>query len=135
MWKLYTGDHGIALVSNVGRLKQAFVDEPQTISIVNVEYRPDLETEPQFEGVEEFCRFKRSSFSHEQELRLVVLGDESVSANGGMYVAVDLAKLVDHVYVSPLAAKWIRDVVESEAKCHGLDVRVISSKLLDPAPP
>jgi len=91
MWKLYTGDHGIALVSNVGRLKQAFVDEPQTISIVNVEYRPDLETEPQFEGVEEFCRFKRSSFSHEQELRLVVLGDESVSANGGMYIAVDLA--------------------------------------------
>ena len=64
---------------------------------------------------------KRRSFEHERELRLVCRAnpymgdptDETVFPAGGDYVPVDLAQLIEAVFVAPQAPAWFADAVRS----------------------
>ena len=88
---------------------------------------------------------KRKSFEHENEVRLIwwlksldnfrlVKAEEGVPKRGifaspGRLVKVDLPRLVQQVYVSPISQGWFRDVVESVTRKYGLDCPVIQSDL------
>ena len=49
----------------------------------------------------------------------------------GLYVEVNLNKLVEKVYISPTADKWFEDLVKSVASKYMLDKSVVRSSLAD----
>jgi hypothetical protein len=95
--------------------------------------------------------FKRKSFEHEQEARLILWANgaagpderrgrapdfdvdiyysDPTTAKPGHYVPVDLNKLVSRVYVSPDSPMWIEEVVEAIVRRFGYNFPVVKSDL------
>jgi len=49
----------------------------------------------------------------------------------GLPVDVDLSILIDEIYVSPAAGKWVRNVSADLVEKYGLVVNVLRSRLAD----
>lgn len=80
---------------------------------------------------------KRISFQHERELRALI-DLEHVQAplagsevEGGMKVPVNVAQLVDKIYVSPKSSAWFVDLVRRVCKRYGLKLAPVRSSLYD----
>lgn len=153
MWKLYAqGNQGVAIRSTVGRLANSLppyegvVEEYETdyvtpkvlhVTIGSVGY---ISFEAQsVANLDVFALpfYKRKSFQHEHELRAVcaatpLRGDpteETSFPNGGDFVPINLAALIEAVYVAPQAPAWFADVVRAVLKSHGLTYDVCQSSL------
>ena len=137
MWSLYAPHHGVAVKSSVGRLIQALQATQRPIEIGTVHYMDfgfPTESDSEFWLYPEFV--KRKSFEHERELRALTIDTDVYRSKGtsneitGVGVDIDVAALLDAVYVAPTLEGWIKDVVKTELKSHCLpDVRVIHSTL------
>ena len=143
MWKLYAHTAGVAIRSTKGRLMKAFDAEGTTVSISPVTYfdfnLDDLMNIPlpadgglpehyKLMTTPELC-FKRKSFEHERELRIMTWSNENDATDAGIYVPVNLDMLIEKVYVSPVAPNWLAGVVSCEMKQYGLDQEVVHSDL------
>ena len=80
--------------------------------------------------------YKRISFKYETEFRAVIQRDrekrikaDKLSFNNGIYVPVDIDKLIERVYISPTCPNWQKDVTQSLLDKYGLNRRVRRSKL------
>jgi hypothetical protein len=81
---------------------------------------------------------KRRSFAQEHEVRAVcwISGNcgpahsDTTPKHNGIYVDCDVARLVERVYVSPLAGKYVYDGVAAVCKAFELQVPVIQSNLM-----
>ncbi|GAB3602501.1 hypothetical protein [Microbacterium aureliae] len=152
MWDIYQREgRGVALKSNWGLLKGSITSNRSVYGakVEYVDYRSTLIPE----GIV-FDAFlhKRESFSHEREVRLVMLaggdddelGDELDDRNDEesdegrpltsvdepvIPVSVDLPTLVERVYVAPDAPSWITEVVEAVTRQYGLAYPVQQSDL------
>jgi hypothetical protein len=133
LWSLYaSNDAGLAIKSTFSSLIGSFKPLKNTDSNVSldgifvgmVKYI-DYQHEWMPEG-NSFSPFvhKRKSFEHEHELRAVVRGlpltengaDASIELfEHGMGVSVDLDILIGEIRISPLAPRWLEDLVKSVA--------------------
>ncbi len=143
MWKLYlkNGD-GIAIQSTVGRLINSLpAYQTNKIHIYKVEY-VNYEKDRIPEGTYSPYFHKRKSFEHEHELRALIqrlplkkTGEidfrKTPFVNGGIYVPVDLDKLIERIYLSPTCPSWQKDVLESLIKKYGLNRNIKQSKLTE----
>jgi hypothetical protein len=159
LWALYsrTGQ-GIAIQSTVGRLKMCLgVEEDQNKSHIGayiykvkyIDFQNDIM--PDHFLLSPFLH-KRKSFEHENELRAIIMQwppkiydkilkmkgipyEEVVKAgeifNQGEYVDVDLERLIENVYVSPLSPNWFRCLVDSVLEKYALNLKALSSNLDD----
>jgi hypothetical protein len=109
MWAIYGANHGIALQSSVGALKRALSAEERPVPISPVQYGSTLT--PAVAPIRVALR-KRNSFSHEREVRAIVVTE--ISNAPGTPVAVDVNTLINRIYLWPLAPTWIQEVVKSE---------------------
>jgi len=138
LWRLYPkSDEGIAIQSTYKRLRQALAASPHDIRVGEVRYL-DYERET-FQGDWELDIFnasmhKRQSFAHERELRAVVWPVPNGNGPNGLYVQVDLAALIEGVYVGPESPAWVTGLVASVSKRYGLVAPVHRSRLLEPPP-
>jgi streptogramin lyase len=141
MWDAYSFAGGIAITSTVGQLIDSidcpFVDERQTVGL------PDGPKAPMFVGLVHYIDYesgavlrstaldyltlKRQSFEHERELRAVVLPAQPIL--GGQQVECDLGRLVNEIYVSPLAPAWFRESVQAVVDRFGMSRTVRQSDL------
>jgi hypothetical protein len=131
MWKLYSGDHGLAIRTTLGALKKSFVKDERPIYIYEVEYLDfagkALPTLPFYSGFA-----KRKSFAHERELRACVFVPED-DTSPGTCVTVDLDMLIETVFVAPEAEPWLKEVVEGVMKVYKICKPVVQSVLYDEA--
>jgi hypothetical protein len=128
MWAVYSSADGVAVRSTVKRLKNSLGDEQRRVFISRVHYRSA--TAPAAAPL----TLKRKSFEHEKEVRIWCL--EADRANGqenGVYISVDLAALIEAVFVSPTAGSWITQVVQSTIALHGLNMKTVQSRLYSKA--
>lgn len=139
MWKLYTS-HGdsICVRSTYRQLSQELPDDCYWGCVNYIDYKADV-----FD-VYEFLNFvvhKRKSFEHEREARAVinntpVLTAEppypSVNGGKGIVVPMELACVLNEVYVSPDAKAPFREIVQQLIKTYGLDVPVKPSEVNAP---
>ncbi|GLQ45678.1 DUF2971 domain-containing protein [Dyella lipolytica] len=139
MWKLYLkSDEGIAIRSSYRRLRDAIQHEgPVYVGCVNyIDYQQ--EWFPEANLLNPFV-YKRKSFEHERELR-VVLPVFSAASPGreyfevptidhGINVKVDLQVLIESVYIAPGTAKWFHDLVSSAITRYGHTFRIVQSEL------
>lgn len=140
MWSIYA-TAGIAVRSGVDRLTRALPEVSQRmqgfeigeLSFGSIEYLEEDEIAAQLRDPNRrdgLTFAKRKSFSHEQELRLLIgikckLRDSPPS----LRLKVNLQSLIDAVHISPTAPKWMGQVVQREIRNYGLDIDPIQSSL------
>lgn len=155
MWKRYVGEeHGVVIRSTVGRLRRSLWGNPDMLYIGKVEYI-DFETHDisTYEGNQGNKRalFKRSEFKYENELRVSTLNVVNVNClnsdgseiskrqqNGldsydphrpGLYVKVELDRLIESIFVAPNSRAWLLGLVKRVVTRYGLTVPVLPSQI------
>jgi len=144
MWKIYLkSGEGIAIQSNVKRLKNSLKDEKNDIFIGRVRYiNYDYFTSSvdKYKMLAYPVIFKRKIFQHERELRAVIQKNPKKSVisdfkptikKDGIYVPVDLNILIDKIYIAPTSPKWQHELLESIITKFKLNKEVIQSGLDD----
>lgn len=129
MWDLYlrSGD-GIAIKSNVNNLINSIdADDVYYGQVQYIDYDREIASNNTYESL----FYKRMSFSHENEFRLICF--ESVEKpyfkSYGTLQKCDLNLLIDEIYVSPLAPGWVTDTVRSVIAKYNINKPVIQSSL------
>jgi hypothetical protein len=158
MWKIYAKDDaGVAIRSSFARLKSAFetAEETVKIGVVNYDDFRNSRTATPYD-VDNFYMRKRTAFGHEKELRAVVRKFDMNTvmfyrnADGsrgtrdkhdiaqpvatilkvpGIYVTVDLEKLIEKIVVAPMASGWFSQLVADLIKTLGYKFEVLQSEL------
>jgi hypothetical protein len=134
MWGLYCrSGEGVAIRSTVSKLIDALPEqlEDSAILVSEVSYVDfDSFPVPDRNSMAPFT-YKRTSFSHERELRALLI--RRPPAPPVVQVPVNLSALIESVYVAPQTADWGLRVVSSLLERYGLEVPVHKSRLDDPA--
>ncbi len=145
MWKLYlSNNEGIAIQSTFQRLLDSLSGyDDYDVFIGKITYIDfDKESIPMKNLLSPYL-YKRKSFAHEDELRALIWtlqhgkNDPSNRETNkykdtfGLYVLVDLDKLIERVYVAPTAPRWIVEMIESLISKYGLQKQVMQSILAD----
>ena len=133
MWKLYAENKGIAICTTKQRLEKCF-DGRKDIIIEPVKYvdydKIPKEDDKESKEISNFALYKRKSFEAEKEVRCILTDiNNSYPEKKGILVPVKLEVLIDRIYVSPYAPRYLRNDIERIVKLHGLKIDVISSKL------
>jgi hypothetical protein len=127
MWSLYlrTGE-GIAVKTTFGRLVASLRDDATEVHGALVDY---VDFESFYPGHRDpilWATYKRESFAHEREFRLLAKMDPTKT---GLTAKVDLSKLFKAVYVAPTVPGWASSLVEKLLIRYGLTCPVIQSTL------
>lgn len=144
LWEVYPkSNNGIAIQSTFNKLCQSVENEIIENEIIDlyvgeVNYLdnflkliPGLTFEPFFN--------KRKYFKEENEIRIIYqemgVGKEKKSKidfdKHGIYIKVDLDKLIENIYTSPNAEKWFPDLVQSIVNKYKLNRKVKKSPIGD----
>ena len=120
MWERYGRTHtGVAIRSTIARLIGALAASPPDVFLSAVSYVDyDKVVIPTANALYPIVH-KRLSYSSEMELRALTVipsppneGQYDLRNNPpGIYVPVDLAMLVEAVYVAPTAPTWLAETV------------------------
>jgi hypothetical protein len=146
MWKLYARtNEAIAICSTFQKLWDALDDTCYVGKVNYIDY--DVASVP--DG-NQFYRFlhKRLSFSHENELRAVILQhppkvpkEEGFTADfaaeresSGTWKSLDLTTLIDDIRVAPTSPSWFKQLVEQVLKRYSLRDKPVRQSRLDEAP-
>lgn len=155
MWRIYASPGaGVAIVSNGGRIETALAPEPRQIHLGAVRYVDPTIVEIGTQNTFDTLMVKRSSYSYEQEVRLVhwdtedhhdplanfAWNEETMRFNDiiddprpltpGISCQCDLDTLIERVIVSPFAPSWYLLMIERLREQLGFQFPVISSTLL-----
>lgn len=134
MWASYTRNgHGVAIQSTLGRLRKSLNDPSIKIKKVvyaNTEIDVIPNTDPTFLHLH-----KRKFFKAEEEVRGILQFGDGVLPNlenykfgpNGIYVSVELAVLINKIYVSPKSDFWVLEAVWGLLKQFGLYKKVDKS--------
>jgi len=125
MWSIYSGTGGVAVTTTLDRLAVALKDSPQNVEIAEVHYITPPPSGVLAAGSP--WTVKRPSFSHEKEVRAVFRDPEC--GRSGIYIPVNVAGLIERIYVSPESESWIEEVVENVVAKYGLSAPVRRSDL------
>lgn len=126
LWRLYCGaGAGVALQATLGSLLVALRDSPD-IAVGRVRY---IDFRHEFAGVNDAVFCKRSSLSHEREVRAVhrVFHGERPQ---GVNIAIPIGELVERVVISPLSPSWFLEVVRETTCRFGTTFQIEASELL-----
>jgi hypothetical protein len=127
MWKLYSGEHGLALRTTLGGLKKSLMNEERPVYAYEVEYFDSVgASTPMLPFHSGYA--KRKSFAHERELRACVFVPEGDNSTG-TYVNVNLDALIEAVLIAPEGEPWLHEVVEGVIKAYGFCKPVLKSDL------
>ncbi|QGH35119.1 hypothetical protein GI584_14170 [Gracilibacillus salitolerans] len=132
MWDLYCSrDEGIAIRTTLGKLL-ASVDQDQgydmKYGLVNyIDYADDMAGINTYETL----FYKRKSFAHEQEFRLIVFESEEdlFFGRSGANVRFNLELLIDQIYIPPTAPVWFNNLVSSVVDRYHIKKEVLQSNL------
>lgn len=136
MWKLYAkSNEAIAVQSTYATLVTCL---PSNVFVGCVQYIDyDRDWLPEGNTFYPFIH-KRKSFEHEREARAVIqelpIENDSIATGKtnpgfGQHIKIDLAELVQSVYVAPMAPSWFRDLIEAVCRKYGQNWNVTKSSL------
>ncbi len=136
MWKIYSkNDEGIAIKTNISRLKSSITD-PRRVFLSKVNYIDySHQAFSEYNALPSVLH-KRKEFAYENELRLLtdgVMENHSHSVENkdlsGINIKVDINNLIDEIYISPFSVPWLQELVSNLCKQYSLDKCVMASSL------
>lgn len=126
MWRLYlSSNEGIAIKTTAQRLRESLrltkgVDQP--LLLVEVEYVNHLDDDEMLAPVDflRWATFKRKSFAHEREVRLMrIAQDDELGNNFSYRPKIDVQTLIEAIYISPFAPDWVFEVIKQVVSKYG----------------
>ena len=127
MWSLYLrSGEGIALRTTYANLTASLIDSPAKVYGAQVEYVDFEHFSLKDRNPFLWATYKRESFKHEQELRLLVEVDPT---SAGCDLPIQLSRMHFSVYLAPTVPRWMGSLVERVLARYGLDCPVIQSSL------
>ena len=140
MWKLYLkSDEGIAIQTTYDRIVASLDLEKELNTFVGKVNYLDYEKDS-FDWGNTYNAFlhKRRSFEHERELRIIIdlsngnpgIKTGDLKIEHGHRIGIKLTELIESVYISPTAPKWIFKLIKSILTRYQLDFPVYQSKLI-----
>jgi hypothetical protein len=130
MWNRYAhGGESIAIQTTAGDLLAALTGvEKVRMGVVSYDPSEMVRTY----GTASECFYKYPIFAGEKEVRLVTYSDRAPEVGRGVYVDVDLPRLVKKVFVSPDAEDWFVDLVKGVLSSASLAVDLHRTELRGP---
>lgn len=128
MWDLYLkSGEGIAIKSNINRLIESIKSPISYGQVQYIDYVKDMASNNTFESL----FYKRSSFSHENEFRLIHFENiESPSFNEyGVPIECNLNELIEEIYIAPTAPQWFVETVASVVEKYDIKKPIRQSSL------
>ena len=144
MWKIYSG-LGIAVQSTSQRLADSFIDPHEPVFISTIRYEDFIKVPMSFgrKGWTEPVLYKRRMFDYEREIRAFWLNPPSINGKIDLEVSnhptgyslnIDVATLVERIYVSPGRRRWFRRLVRNILDKYGYTNIPIAPSHLDDIP-
>lgn len=126
MWTLYSKDitNAVAIKTTYQKLYES-LDKDPLIDIGKVNY---INFNKAFSSNNSTQWYKRKSFSHENEVRAVLI-NETKRELDGVPIDVNLDILVDSIYISPYAGNWFVDIVKDTLIKYKLEKPVFHSDM------
>jgi hypothetical protein len=131
MWKLYTSQNESICIRSKYKIFANLLPKQTLLGCVKyIDYRRDS-----FDNKEmwNYIIHKRKSFEHEREIRAAIYRDEACpfeSVDGkGLVVPINVAELIEEIFVSPTAQSPLSEVVTGLAEKYGLSARVLQSRV------
>lgn len=126
MWTLYSKDitNAVAIKTTYQKLFDALGRDP-LIDIGRVNY---INYNKSFSSNDSTQWYKRKSFSHENEVRAVLINEKRRELNG-VPIDVDLDILIESIFISPYAGNWFVDIVKDVLKKYNLNKTVFHSDM------
>jgi len=159
MWKIYASPGaGVAIVSNGARLETALASNSQRLYLGAVRYEDPNVLQIGTSNAFDTLMVKRTSYSYEQEVRLVYWDIEDIhdplpdfswneeimrfdnivedprALKPGLSLECDIDILIERVVISPFAPLWYLEMIERLKKQLGFQFPVAASKLLEIPP-
>lgn len=140
LWDQYGPSAGLAVKTTVGALKKAVLDARQ-FYIGRVSYVDFSGPGPGTKlNMLDAAFLKRKSFEHEREARVLFWNSKFLDSNwkpedqpASDGLDVDLAQLLQSVFLSPMAPKWLLPHIQKLFEKFSLpSVSVVASDLYDP---
>ena len=136
MWSLYGSEKGSIAVCSFYKSLKTLLPNDIVLGTVNyIDYQTELVPE---HYVESRFLFKRKSFSHEKEVRAILLnipnGGEANPPRSslgvpGINIKVNLSLLINSVYVSPKAPIWYKSLLQDLNSKYGYNFEIFQSTL------
>jgi hypothetical protein len=141
LWKIYLSNsqYGVAIRSTVKDFITALNHEEFTIYPISVHYYDYLSEKLEPLNQEMVSGSKSNFYQYENEFRALILNQYKVDSNkkripkydSGVYVHVDILKLVNCIYTSPGAPKWFIELVYESIKIYNMSIPVNQSFIKD----
>jgi hypothetical protein len=131
MWKVYSKDsEGIAIQSSFNRLCRCFRDSKIDQYIGKVTY-DNSALKPEDSTPIPFFR-KKKEFESEKEIRAIVqiINTKENNPEKGIHVNVNLAELIENIYISPHSSHDFITKVKKLGSKHNLEKSIKKSELL-----
>lgn len=130
LWKIYGGlDYGICIRTTYDKLSRALAYS-KPIYAGKVKYLNENTDLLGDNNIFYNCMWKRRSFEHEQEFRVIIYDKEINSP--GLLLHVNINCLIEQIIVHPDAKDWFLDVVQEVGKSVGCNNCVKSNLLSSP---
>ena len=132
MWQIFTqNSEGLAIQSTLGRIQNALENEKnikQYIGEVNyIDYKKEYIP---FDDMFFPFLFKRKSFQYEREVRIIAdLSDQPIKINDGIKIDVNIAELIEKIYIHPKSENWYKKLVIELVSKLGFDFEIEKSDL------
>jgi hypothetical protein len=121
LWKIYTGNNGIAVQTTIESLKSSILDDSLKIFISPIYY--EKQQGAKFE-LNTLVTRKTKFYKFDEEVRLFITENDAVE----LKVKVDLEKLITKLYFSPFMSSEMKTIVVEWLK---INFPSFSSKLLE----
>ena len=136
MWKIYSGEKGIAIQTSVAKLKEAFNKLSDSIRLGEISYTDAPIDHPTGWTADKFirCMTKRKCFEFEKEVRALVWDTSDLSRvdDGSAKIPIEINSLLENVYLSPESGDAIVENVVSLINQNNIKITPIISQILDP---
>jgi hypothetical protein len=137
MWRLYSqSDEAVCIQSTFKRLAEGMPSYVQAGEVNYIDYENGIIP---VGNILNLFLTKRLSFSHESELRAIILAPPPNTApipslpfkvvDNSVFVPIDLEQLVETIRVSPTSKDWFKDIIERLVEAQGIKIPVQQSSL------
>jgi hypothetical protein len=130
MWDLYlNSNEGIAIKTSIDQLYKS-LHAHENIYIGKIQYI-DFQTDMASKNIFETLYYKRKSFAHEQELRVIALDNDEHPhfTQAGVGLKIDMNSLIEEIYIHPTAPAWFVDCVRGLLEKYQINKPLIQSTL------